>query len=110
MLSLSDEVQIGQFALAAGNERVSLGIIAAKNTFYETDASLVPGNSGGPLLDINGRVMAINTAVSTEGSQRGFAIPINQEFMTATLESIEKYGKIMRPSLELVLEQARLQT
>jgi S1-C subfamily serine protease len=51
------------------------------------------------LFDINGRVMGINTAVSAVGSNIGFAIPVTQEFINATLQSIEKYGKISRPFL-----------
>jgi S1-C subfamily serine protease len=73
---------IGQFVLAIGNalneypNSVTFGILSAKNrTFninktniyaglYQTDASLSPGNSGGPLLDLQGQVLGITTAIA----------------------------------------------
>lgn len=116
-VSIDDEVKVGQFAIAVGNSlaqyknSVTFGIISGRNRqlwtengnvyawLYQTDAAISQGNSGGPLFDINGRVMGINTAVSAVGSNIGFAIPVTQEFINATLQSIEKYGKISRPFL-----------
>ena len=47
------------------------------NNMIQTDASLNPGNSGGPLVDTNGKVLAINTFVRNDSENLGFAIPIN---------------------------------
>jgi serine protease Do len=116
-LSIDDEVKVGQFAIAVGNtlaqyrNSVTLGIISGRNRqlwvengniyagLYQTDTAISQGNSGGPLFDINGRVMGINTAVSSVWSNIGFAIPVTQEFINATLSSIQQYGKIVRPFL-----------
>ena len=93
----SDEVRVGDMALAVGNpfglsESVTRGIISAKqrrlsdggNEYFQTDAVINPGNSGGPLIDIRGRLIGINTAIFT-GQQDvrvwqgiGLAIPANE--------------------------------
>jgi serine protease Do len=89
----SDRLVVGQTAIAIGNplgfERtVTTGVISALNRalrgstldqLIQTDAAISPGNSGGPLLDSQGRVIGINTAViRVEGAEGlGFAIPIN---------------------------------
>ncbi len=54
-----------------------LGSVEQLNNVIQTDAPISPGNSGGPLLDSNGNVIGINTAVSVSGSNLGFAIPVN---------------------------------
>lgn len=81
-LSFQDTVHVGQLVIAIGNSlssytnNVTLGIIGGKgksltlnknNTYiglYQTDALVNPGNSGGPLLDINGKVLGITTAIT----------------------------------------------
>ena len=63
----------------------------------QTDAAINPGNSGGPLIDLSGKVVGINTAVSVRGQSIGFAIPINEA--KRIIESVEKYGRIVRPYL-----------
>ncbi|MEI6832640.1 MAG: trypsin-like peptidase domain-containing protein [bacterium] len=110
----SDALRVGDPVIAIGNpfgysHTVTSGIISAKgrvigngpyDNFLQTDASIHPGNSGGPLLDINGRVIGINTAVSEEGVGIGFAIPINiAKQITADLSA---YGKTRRPWLGMV--------
>ncbi len=114
-ISRDDEVSVWQFAIAIGNalaeyqNSVTLGIISWRNRslgtqnknlyawLYQTDTPINQWNSWGPLLDIRGRVIWINTAVSAEWSNIGFAIPITQQFVDATIKSIQTYNKILRP-------------
>ena len=91
----SQAVNVGDWVLAIGSpfsldSTVSAGIISGKNRrisdlvsgrVLQTDAAVNPGNSGGPLIDLEGRVVGINTAISSSsGSFQGigFAIPINR--------------------------------
>ncbi|WP_170476982.1 trypsin-like peptidase domain-containing protein [Ruegeria arenilitoris] len=92
----SDHVEVGELALAIGNpfgvgQTVSSGIISglartgtatgnARGYFIQTDAAINPGNSGGALIDVNGKLIGINTSILTRsgGSNGiGFAIPAN---------------------------------
>ena len=63
----------------------------------QTDAAVNPGNSGGPLVNIEGKVIGINTAMIMGAQNIGFAIPIN--YAKKDLEQVKKYGKIMVPFL-----------
>lgn len=63
----------------------------------QTDAAINRGNSGGPLLNLKGQAIGINTAVSQAGQNIGFAIPI--KFVSQDLESVSASGKIVRPFL-----------
>ena len=92
----SDEVQVGDWAIAVGNplgldNTVTLGIVSTlkrssaqvgipdkRLDFIQTDAAINPGNSGGPLLNQNGEVIGINTAIRADAMGIGFAIPINK--------------------------------
>lgn len=114
----SDSLQVGQKVLAIGyalgeyENTVTAGIISAKSRditaadrgkaetlsgLLQTDAAINPGNSGGPLINLNGQVVGINVAIDNSGSSIGFAIPMND--IKSVLESIKKYGKIVRPVL-----------
>ena len=110
----SDALRIGDAVLAIGNpfgysHTVTSGIISAKgrvlgsgpyDNFLQTDASIHPGNSGGPLIDTRGRLIGINTAVSNEGAGIGFAIPIN--LAKDVVKELIAYGKTRRPWLGIV--------
>ncbi len=103
----SSSIQVGDWAIAVGNpvgldNTVTLGIIstigrsAAKAgipdkrlDFIQTDAAINPGNSGGPLLNAQGEVIGINTAIRADAMGIGFAIPINK---AKSLENILASG------------------
>lgn len=115
----SDDVQIGQSVVAIGNalgqyrNTVTKGVISGKartitagdgvgqsetlEDVFQTDAAINPGNSGGPLLDLSGHVIAVNTAVNSQGQLIGFAIPAN--VVKRDLDSVNKDGKITRAYL-----------
>ena len=112
----SDDVKVGEWALAVGNpfdltSTVTAGIISAKSrdiniihkgaaieSFIQTDAAVNPGNSGGALVDVNGKLIGINSAIATPtGVFAGysFAIPVNLAKRIA--DDLVKYGKFKRP-------------
>lgn len=116
----SSNLNVGQTVIAIGNvlgqfgNSVTKGIISGlgraittRSTTFEgvetienviqTDAALNPGNSGGPLLDINGLVIGINVAVTEGANSVGFTIPINA--IKPVIEQFNKDGKIIRPFL-----------
>ncbi len=115
----SDEAKVGEWVLAVGNpfdyltSTVTAGIISAKGrniqllggqdaieAFIQTDAAVNPGNSGGALLDAEGKFLGINTAIATQtGVFQGysFAIPIN--LVTRIADDIISYGAYKRPYL-----------
>lgn len=114
-LGNSEKVDVGQWVLAVGNplqltSTVTAGIVSAVGrniniirdqysieSFIQTDAAINPGNSGGALVDMNGAVIGINSAIATSngGYQGyGFAIPINLAKKVAT--DLIKDGKVMR--------------
>lgn len=108
----SDALRIGDIALAIGNpfgvgQTTTMGIISATGRnqlglnnyedFIQTDAAINPGNSGGALVDANGNLTGINTAIFSEsgGSQGiGFAIPIN--LAMEVMKSIIEHGQVIR--------------
>ena len=90
-LGNSDAMRIGDWVVAIGNplgldHTVTQGIISAKGrqlsgpgleSFLQTDAAINRGNSGGPLLNLRGEVIGINTAIRPDGQNIGFAVPVN---------------------------------
>lgn len=104
----SSKVRVGDWAIAVGNpvgldNTVTLGIVSTigrsaakvgipdkRIDFLQTDAAINPGNSGGPLLDADGEVIGINTAIRPDAMGIGFAIPINR---AKELESALAAGK-----------------
>ncbi len=118
----SSKIQIGQTVIAIGTalgiftNSVSKGIISGLSRriaaslgegqetevlrgVIQTDVAINQGNSGGPLIDSDGKVIGINTAIIFGAQNIGFAIPIN--WAKRDLEDILKYGKIERPYLGL---------
>ena len=114
-LGNSDNVTTGDIAVAIGNplgldlqRSVTQGIIsgldrtieteqATMTGLIQTDASINAGNSGGPLLNQNGQVIAINTAKASQGEGLGFAIPINSA--KPIVESVIKNGNFEKVTL-----------
>jgi serine protease Do len=120
----SDSVQVGDWAVAIGSPfglqaTVTAGIISAKERdlggperqfqkFLQTDAAINRGNSGGPLLAINGDLIGINTAILSEsgGSQGvGFALPINTA--AKVYNQIIKNGKVTRGAIGVQFVEAK---
>jgi S1-C subfamily serine protease len=115
----SSKLKVGQSVIAIGNalgefrNTVSTGVISGLSRsitaggagigtenlsgVIQTDASINQGNSGGPLLNIAGQVIGINTAIAQGAQNIGFAIPINE--VKNSIDSVKKTGKISRPWL-----------
>ncbi|MGH7237571.1 MAG: S1C family serine protease, partial [Candidatus Saccharimonadales bacterium] len=64
---------------------------------FQTDAAINEGNSGGPLVNLSGQVIGINTAIASQAQNIGFAIPIND--VTGLIKSVEQTGKLQQPYL-----------
>lgn len=116
----SDNIKIGHWAIAFGNPlglnssmtvgvigasgRSSLGIEQIEN-FIQTDAAINQGNSGGPLLDINGNVIGVNTAIySTTGGNIGIGFAIPSNLAQNVRDSIIRTGKYERPYLGISIK------
>ena len=108
----SDSIRIGDVALAIGNpfgvgQTVTMGIISATgrnqlglNTyedFIQTDAAINPGNSGGALVDANGNLTGINTAIfSKSGGSQGIGFAIPTKLAMEVMRSIIEHGQVIR--------------
>ena len=114
----SDAIQVGDWVLAIGNpfgyldHTVTVGVVSAKNrehitgaqyeNFLQTDAAINFGNSGGPLVDIYGRAVGINTAITSQGSGIGFAVPINMA--KDVYEDFVQFGEVRRGWVGITIE------
>jgi len=122
MLGDSDDIRVGDWAIAVGNpfgldRTVTVGVISAKGranldilggapayqNFIQTDASINFGNSGGPLVNIRGEVIGINTAINAQAQGIGFAIPINMARKVA--DELRESGKIVRGYLGMLPQE-----
>ncbi len=108
----SGELEVGDFVVAIGNpfglgHTVTSGIISALGRsginpegyedFVQTDASINPGNSGGALVDLNGRLVGINTAIiSRTGGNIGIGFAIPSNMMKSVMQQLIKYGEVKR--------------
>jgi serine protease Do len=117
----SSKSRVGDLVFAIGNpfgvgQTVTMGIVSAKSRAYgrietfqdfiQTDAAINPGNSGGALINSNGDVVGINTAILANGSEGnqgiGFAIPINM--VRNVMDQLERGGKVVRGYMGAMLQ------
>lgn len=119
-LGNSDAIEVGDWAIAIGSpfglsKSMTVGIISAKGrsnvgivdyeNFIQTDAAINPGNSGGALLNIDGELIGINTAIFTKSGGYngiGFAIPVN--LSKKVMADLIKSGKVIRGWLGVVIQ------
>jgi len=128
----SDNVDVGQWVLAVGNpmglnSTVTAGIVSAKGrsidllsqntrtpieSFIQTDAAINPGNSGGALVNPNGELIGINSAISSKtGYYEGYGFAVPSNLARKVVEDIKKFGLVQRGflgvlSLDLSDQQA----
>ena len=121
-LGNSDDVEVGEWVLAIGNpfnlnSTVTAGIISAKGrniniindksaieAFIQTDAAINPGNSGGALVNLEGELIGINTAIaSMTGSYVGYGFAIPANIVSKVVEDIMKYGMVQRAYLGVLI-------
>lgn len=116
----SDDVKVGEWALAVGNpfnltSTVTAGIVSAKSrsinilqgdyqneifpieSFIQTDAAVNPGNSGGALVNVQGELIGINTAIASKtGSYSGYSFAIPSNLVKKVAGDLVKYGSVQR--------------
>ncbi|MBO6517630.1 MAG: trypsin-like peptidase domain-containing protein [Bacteroidia bacterium] len=111
----SDEVEIGEWVLAVGNpfnltSTVTAGIVSAKGrninlvqnqfpieSFIQTDAAINPGNSGGALVNLNGELVGINTAIASKtGSYVGYGFAIPSNIVVKIINDLKEFGQLQR--------------
>ncbi len=124
----SDKAKVGEWVLAVGNpfnltSTVTAGIISAKGrninilrrnngegstaieSFIQTDAAINPGNSGGALVDLNGGLLGINTAIaSPTGSYSGYGFAVPSNIVSKIVEDLIKFGTVQRGWLGVSLQ------
>lgn len=124
VLGDSDALEVGDWVLAVGNpfglsNTVTTGIVSAKSRnigetpfddYIQTDAQINEGNSGGPMFDMQGEVVGLNTLIFSKKSNSvglGFAIPSNQ--IKRVYQELKKNGNITHAALALDLKETVLQ-
>ncbi len=115
-VGISEDLMPGETVVAIGNpfglsNTVTTGVISALHRsieaegrsyedFVQTDAAINPGNSGGALLNVEGALIGINTAIYSSGNGIGFAIPVDRA--TAVVQEVLRYGEV-RPAFTGIL-------
>ncbi|MFK7982543.1 MAG: Do family serine endopeptidase [Saprospiraceae bacterium] len=118
----SDEVKVGEWVMAVGNpfnlnSTVTAGIVSAKGrninilkeqfaveSFIQTDAAINPGNSGGALVNLQGGLIGINTAIaSPTGSYSGYGFAVPTNIVSKVVEDLMKYGVVQRGVLGVMI-------
>jgi serine protease Do len=115
VLGDSAKLRVGEWVCAIGNplayeHTVTVGVVSfigrklfdpSLDNYIQTDAAISFGNSGGPLINSRGQVIGINSAVSRQASNIGFAVPINQA--RAVLPQLKKLGRVERGYIGVTL-------
>jgi serine protease Do len=122
----SDEIKVGEWVLAVGNpfnleSTVTAGIVSAKarsidilrqrgadaiESFIQTDAAVNPGNSGGALVNVNGELVGINTAIATPtGTYAGYSFAVPANIVKKVIRDLIEYGSIQRGYLGVNIRQ-----
>jgi len=115
----SETVRVGEWVMAVGNplemdHTVTVGVVSAKGrvlglsrqgtsfeNYIQTDAAINLGNSGGPLVNTRGQVIAINTAINARGQNLGFAVPVN--ILRRILPQLRENGMVVRGYLGITV-------
>jgi len=121
----SDVIEVGEWVLAVGNpfefrSTVTAGIISAKGrninilrnssgnsieSFIQTDAAVNPGNSGGALVDLNGQLVGINTAIATPtGSYAGYSFAVPSNLVKKVVSDLKDFGEVQRALLGINIQ------
>ncbi|PKR80143.1 deoxyribonuclease HsdR [Brumimicrobium salinarum] len=124
----SDEVKVGQWVLAVGNpfnlnSTVTAGIVSAKarniniigsqnknimpiESFIQTDAAVNPGNSGGALINTQGQLIGINTAIASQtGNYAGYSFAVPSRLVAKIMNDIIDYGMVQRGFLGIQIQE-----
>ena len=118
----SDDVKIGEWVLAVGNpfslnSTVTAGIVSAKarnininkekfavESFIQTDAAINPGNSGGALVNLDGGLIGINTAIASRtGTYNGYGFAVPSNIVNKVVEDLLKFGSVQRAVLGVMI-------
>lgn len=118
----SDQVQVGEWVLAVGNpfnltSTVTAGIVSAKGrninivqdqfaieSFIQTDAAINPGNSGGALVNLQGALIGVNTAIaSPTGAYSGYGFAVPSDIVSKIVEDLIEYGVVQRGVLGVMI-------
>src|SRR5579871_5301660 len=116
----SDELRLGEWVIAIGNPfslggTVTAGIVSARNrdinsgpydNYIQTDAAINRGNSGGPLFNLNGEVIGVNTAIiSPSGGSIGIGFAVPSKTVTAVIDQLRQFGETRRGWLGVRIQQ-----